>query len=63
MPGFNKRHVEDMREFIFSKYPSGIMNGQLIISMPPAQIIAIYNNIKNRKTVVPGQMSLFEASV
>lgn len=51
---------DEMISFIFSKYPSGIMNGRPIFQMPTTQIYAIYNRLKSMKPCINGQISLFD---
>lgn len=50
----------EMKAYLFSRYPSGIMNGTLINDMPYSRVFAIYNRLVNTSKVIKGQISLFD---
>lgn len=39
--------IKDIVSFIFSKYPSGIINGRSIFQMSPGEVHTIYNRLKD----------------
>ena len=54
-------NVEDLRSYLFKRFPYGVIRGQSIKWMPACQVRAIYYSLTHPKPKnYPGQISLFD---